>query len=153
MRWLPSVCGDLLVQACGSPKVKNSECFAGTLPPAWFAHGSASSGNLSALDVSYNDLNGSLPAAAAIGGAFIPAVPGYNGTAAATVTLDPMNAGYGLCGALPAGIFAISAGSDRRLQGTLPSGPCNGTGGTHNIFAAALKEPTESLQMSTWRQC
>ena len=108
----------------------NQECgrFAGSLPPAWFAHASAWSANVSALDVSFNDLNGSLPADAVIGGGFLPGVSGYNGSAAATVTLDPMNAGYGLCGALPAGVYAVLAESGRRLQGTLPSGPCNNTG-------------------------
>ena len=114
---------------CGVTQLENRCVFlAGSLPPAWFTHASAWSANLSALDVSYNDLNGSLPADAAPGGGAIPAPAGYNSTAAATVTLDPMNAGYGLCGAVPAGIFAVSAEGGRRPQGTLPSGPCNGTG-------------------------
>ena len=103
--------------------------FAGSLPPAWLAHASAWSANVSVLDVSFNDLNGSLPADAVLGGSIVPGNPTFNGTAAATVMLDPMNAGYGLCGALPDGIYAVSATSGgRRLQGTLPSGPCNNTG-------------------------
>lgn len=110
---------------CGSPQGLELKRVAGTLPAGWLLYrslGSTLATNMSVLDVSYNDLNGSLPSLAA------PAGPNAASTGARTsaaVTVDPMNAGYGLCGTVPDGAVVLSAqAAQPRLQGTLPAGPC-----------------------------
>lgn len=78
--------------------------------------------NLSELDLAYNDLTGTLPTGAALGGHL--AASHLAGTAA-TVTLDPMNPGFGLCGQIPDAINVISPQTGKRLRGSLSGGPCH----------------------------
>ena len=99
---------------CSCPKLH-----AGTLPADWLASGSLLADNVYHLDLSNNQLHGSIPTA--MGGNFLAG--SSNSLWAASAVLSPMIEGYGLCGAVPNNTN-ITTRDMRSLTGSQPWRPC-----------------------------